>query len=195
MPIDILLPFLLLFLQHKKNFIDIIYNVVRLNLFILIVVTSVLYEGNIELAVAIFIRSNLMLLFVLAVFYSSDFFEIARVSYYFRLPRKLILTLYFTLRSILTLKSQKKSVFESIRFRGFEKSFDIFTYRTYAYAIAQIVRKSHRKSESINTSLELRGYDNYSIFFKPYSSIFRVKDGVFLSIFIIFLVVNLCHAL
>lgn len=187
--VDFILPVSVFLLCAHASFLDVLKNLVKLNFFILLIVAFVALEGAEEKALDIFIRSNLVLFLMLSIFTKSDFFEIARIAAAFRLPKKLVLLIYFSIKSIHTIKKESSVVFSMLKSRGFEGRFGLFTYKTYAYALAQLMRKSYIKTLSLNASLESRGFGG-ELFFTPYHGTVHFKDFGLLFLFIFFIMVN-----
>lgn len=188
--IDLLIPVVIFLCCAREHFFSIAKNLATLNVFILLIVIFVAIEGEEDLAFTIFIRSNLVLFLMLSVFSKSEFFEIARVAATFKFPKKFVLLLYFSLKSIHSIKKESFVVLETLKSRGFEGRFGLFTYQTYAFALAQLMRKSYLKTLHLNETLESRGFGS-EIFFFPYRGGFSLKDVALLGLFILFTLANL----
>ena len=70
-------PVLFLAILNFKNLFEILKSVLKLNIFIILVVLSLVLYGEYALAKLIFVRSNLIILFGRLAFYRSDYFSIA----------------------------------------------------------------------------------------------------------------------
>ncbi|MDR0761543.1 MAG: hypothetical protein LBF13_00685, partial [Campylobacteraceae bacterium] len=77
-----------------------------LNVFVAMVVLSLLLAGNYDSALLIFVRSNLILFFVLLLFCDKNEFDIALALKGIKCPQKLASIIFFTAKSIFLMKRE-----------------------------------------------------------------------------------------
>ena len=98
-------PVIFLAILNFKNLFEILKSVLKLNIFIILVVLSLVLYGEYALAKLIFIRSNLIILFGRLAFYRSDYFSIALAVSSLNLGDKLTAIFYFSAKFTADLKT------------------------------------------------------------------------------------------
>lgn len=149
------LPILFLFLITRKIPLKQLFT---LNIFVGIVFITTYFE-NPELAFLILIRSNIIFLFVLMLFYKKDFFIIIEALTALQIPKKLIMLVFFYIKSVEYLFDEFKKIKRSLYARGFVPKTNIFTYKTYANAVGLLIMKAFSKSNKIQKTIIIRNFD------------------------------------
>ncbi len=141
-----------------KNIFTILRKLVFLNMFILIIFIFLLIQGSFEEALNIYLRTNMILLFNLLLFFNSNGYDIVRALNELRFPQKLVSSLYFTLKMIQILTDEFKKIRQTLKARGFKAKTDMFSYETYGNLFGHIFVTSIRKANALQESFELRGF-------------------------------------
>lgn len=178
-----LLPLFVVLLFEKQNFFNILKRLVMLNLFIVFLVVFVYFENSAK-ALELFMRTNLILLFNIALFYTSQGYDIARGMQSLGFNTKIISVLYFTLSLINFVKKDFKQTKNTLKARGFKPTTSMYTYQTYGNIFAMILVKAFRKSEDMRVSMMARGYEN-KIFFLNSNRVGLLEKILSFSVFII----------
>jgi len=152
------LPILFASYCEYKNILQILKKLLFLNLFILMIFIVLLIQDSFEEALNIYIRTNMIILFNLLLFFHSSGYDIVRALNELRFPKKLVSSVYFTLKMIQTLTDEFKKIKQTLRARGFKSTSSMFTYETYGNLFGHIFVKSIKKADALQDSFELRGF-------------------------------------
>jgi cobalt/nickel transport system permease protein len=156
--LPILLPLLLLGWLHKASLFLILKRLFFLNTLIGIVVASMLWQENYELALLVFLRSNFILLFVLMIFQGKDEFSIAIAMQRLHLPHKLTSIFFFTAKSIFLIKREFTLFKNTLHVRGFIPKTNLLTYKTMAGFVGILFIKALERSLWLQKAMHLRGF-------------------------------------
>ncbi|MFY9073869.1 energy-coupling factor transporter transmembrane component T [Malaciobacter mytili] len=154
-----LLPIAFILYLNKNNIFSIFKSLVFLNLFIVVLALVLLIQNEYEEALNIYIRTNMIILFNLAIFYNSKGYDIVRGLYILKFPDSFISTTYFTLKMIENLKNDFLNIKNTLKARGFKAKTNLFTYYTFGNILGMLFVKSIRKSQSLKDSFEARGFN------------------------------------
>ncbi|AXH15804.1 energy-coupling factor transporter transmembrane component T family protein [Malaciobacter mytili] len=154
-----LLPIAFILYLNKNNIFSIFKSLVFLNLFIVVLALVLLIQNEYEEALNIYIRTNMIILFNLAIFYNSKGYDIVRGLYILKFPDSFISTTYFTLKMIENLKNDFSNIKNTLKARGFKAKTNLFTYYTFGNILGMLFVKSIRKSQSLKDSFEARGFN------------------------------------
>ncbi len=154
-----LLPIAFILYLNKNNIFSIFKSLVFLNLFIVVLALVLLIQNEHEEALNIYIRTNMIILFNLAIFYNSKGYDIVRGLYILKFPDSFISTTYFTLKMIENLKNDFSNIKNTLKARGFKAKTNLFTYYTFGNILGMLFVKSIRKSQSLKDSFEARGFN------------------------------------
>ncbi|TLP37058.1 energy-coupling factor transporter transmembrane component T family protein [Arcobacter arenosus] len=149
--------FFVTFCEYKSLF-SIIKKLIFLNLFILMIFVVLLIQDSFEEAINIYIRTNMIVFFNLLLFSQSSGYDIVRALNELRFPKKVVSSVYFTLKMIQTLNDELKKIKMTLRARGFRANSSMFTYETYGNLFGHIFVKSIIKANALQDSFELRGF-------------------------------------
>jgi cobalt/nickel transport system permease protein len=180
-----LLPLIIVLFIEKDQFFSIIKKSILLNFFIIVLVVFVLFQNQDE-AIALFIRTNLILLFNITLFFRSKGYDIARGLDGLNFPSKIVSVFYFTLSLINYLVADFKETKNTLRSRGFRANTSMFTYQTYGNIFAMIFIKALRKSEDMSLTMRARGFED-KIYFLNTNKADIYDKVLFFSIVIIFI--------
>ena len=152
-------PVLFLAILNFKNLFEILKSVLKLNIFIILVVLSLVLYGEYALAKLIFIRSNLIILFGRLAFYRSDYFSIALAVSSLNLGDKLTAIFYFSAKFTADLKTIFIRLKKTLKVRGFEPKASLFTYKIYANLVAMLFLEAFYKASVLEKTFVCRGFD------------------------------------
>ena len=152
------LPILYMVICEYKNLIKCIKKLIFLNLFLVMIFIVLSLQGNINEALNIYIRTNMIIFFNLLLYASSNGYDIVRAFNELHFPKYLVSSMYFTLKMIQTSSDEFKQIRSTLRARGFHASTSLFSYETYGNLFGQIFIKSIQRSIALNDSFELRGF-------------------------------------
>ncbi|MFA7084436.1 MAG: hypothetical protein WC141_07875, partial [Arcobacteraceae bacterium] len=128
-------PLLFLVFIERKYFILILKKLILLNIFTLFLVLFVAFE-NIFMALELFGKINLILLFTLMLFSQSKGYDIIRGLSYFKVHPLFIALFYFTLKMIEFLVQEVIETKNRLKSRGFHANTSLFSYQTFGNIFA-----------------------------------------------------------
>jgi cobalt/nickel transport system permease protein len=129
-----------------------------LNLFVIIVVLSLVLMRNYEGALLIFVRSNLILFFVLLLFCEKNEFDIALAFKSLKCPVKLASIIFFTAKTIFLIRREFYLFRRTLYIRGFTPKTDMLSYRTIAGFVGVLFIKTWERADALKNSMFLRGF-------------------------------------
>ncbi len=141
-----------------KNIVQVLKKLFFLNLFILMIFLVLLIQGSMQEALNIYFRTNMIILFNLLLFSHSSGYDIVRALNELRFPKKLVSSVFFTLKMIQTLTDEFKKIRQTLSARGFHGKSSLFTYETYGNLFGHIFVKSIKKANAMQDSFKLRGF-------------------------------------
>jgi len=114
-------------------------------------------EGIIYSAL-ITIKSNSIILTVMALIATMPAFTIGRALRHLHFPDKMVHLFYFTYRYIHAIQREYRRQINAIKIRGFIPRTNMHTYRTYAYLIGMLLIKSYDRAERVRAAMLCRGF-------------------------------------
>lgn len=181
----VLFPIFIVLIKEKDYIFNIFKKLFFLNFFIIVLVLFVLFQNKAE-AIELFIRTNLILLFSISLFYKSKGYDIVRALDSLKFPSKLVSVFYFTISLIDYLLIDLKKTKNSLKARGFRANTSMFTYQTYGNIFAMIFIKALKKSEDMKYSMNARGFED-RIYFLSSNKIGFFEKVLFFSVVFILL--------
>ncbi|MDR2080615.1 MAG: hypothetical protein LBP54_01855 [Campylobacteraceae bacterium] len=130
-----------------------------LNLFVAVVVVSLCVTGDYERALLIFVRSNLILFFVLLLFCGKSEFDIALALRDIKCPPKFVSIVFFTAKSIFLLRHEFYLFRRALYIRGFTPKTNLLSYKTLAGFVGILFIKTWERADALKNSMFLRGFD------------------------------------
>ncbi|MCT7516140.1 energy-coupling factor transporter transmembrane component T [Aliarcobacter cryaerophilus] len=179
------IPVIFLIFLNLKYILKILKKLLLLNFFIVFLVLFFYFETDFNQSINLFFKINLIILFNLLLFSSSNGFDIVKGFMILRFPQKFISALYFTVKLIFKLNLELKNIKLSLKARNFKPKIDIFTYKTYGNIFGILFLKMILKSNSLKETLLLRGFKN-QIFLNYDSKIYLYDIVLLFLIFFIF---------
>ncbi|MGB0989948.1 MAG: energy-coupling factor transporter transmembrane component T family protein [Halarcobacter sp.] len=152
------LPLAYVLFCEYKNFFQILKRVVLLNIFIVMIFIVLLLQTSLDEALNIYLRTNMIIAFNIALFFRSSGYDIVRALNDLRFPKRVVSSIYFTLKMIQVLSDELKTIRQTLKARGFKASSSLFAYETYGNLFGHIFVKSIRKAQSLEQTFNLRGF-------------------------------------
>ena len=156
------IPLLFLILINLKDcrvLIKTLIRLIKLNGFIVFVAGGIyLFHRDLKLALLILLRSNLILSFNLFLFCKYSPFDVYRGIIPLPIPKKLKLIFLFFIKFIEILQREYEKLQEALKIRGFKPKTNLFTYKSYAYIIGNMLAKTLKKSKNIYNAITMRGF-------------------------------------
>jgi cobalt/nickel transport system permease protein len=181
-----ILPILLVLFFEKKSIIKIFKKLFLLNFFIIFLVLFVAFKNH-QMAIELFFRTNLILLFNITIFYKSKGYDIVRGFNSLKFSAKFISIFYFTICLIEYLLKEFKNIKTTLKLRGFKAQTSMFVYQTFGNIFAMMFIKAIKKSEDMKLSMNARGFKS-QIFLLETNKISKKDILVISSLVIIYLI-------
>ena len=159
----------------KHFFIKLLF----LNIFIIMIVISLLFAHKTEHALLVFLRSNAIIAMALFLFHDKDAFAIAFGIQRLRVPKKLSALFFFTAKFIVLIKEEFATFRHTLKIRGFKATTSLFTYKTYANFIGMLIIKALRRATRTQHAMLLRGF-NGELYSLHQSTIISKQEYLFL---------------
>lgn len=150
-------PIVLILYFEKNYFFKIIKKILLLNFFILFLAIFVALNNPKE-ALELFLRTNLILSFNVAIFYKSKAYDIIRAMDSLKFSPKIISITYFTISLIDFLHQEFYNIKDTLKTRNFKANTSLYTYKTFGNIFAMMFIKAIKKSQEISNSMKTRAY-------------------------------------
>ena len=127
-------------------------------------------------ATRISIKSNAMMLMLIALVASTPIFFMGHAMHQLKIPNKIVHLFFFTYRYIHAIYREYLRLKNSIKIRGFIPKTDLHTYKTFAYMVGMLLVRSFDRAHRVHNAMLCRGFkgDLYSL--KKFS--FKTNDIV-----------------
>jgi len=118
---------------------------------------SIQREG-IASALLITLKSNSIILMVIALLGTSQIFTLVHALSHMWVPDKLVHLFFFCFRYIHVIHEEYHRLNNAMKIRGFRPKTDIHTYRAYAYLVGMLLVKSFDRAKRIVQAMKCRGF-------------------------------------
>ncbi len=146
------------------------------------------------MALFIFLKSNLIIMASICLLSTSSIFTLAHALHHLCVPSKLVQVLFFTFRYIHVIQREFRSLWNATSLRGFVPRTDLFTYRTMAYLVGNLLIKSYDRSQRVYEAMLCRGFTGTFPVYQHFK--LRPRDfyfALFGSLYLIFMAVLAYH--
>lgn len=143
-----------------------------------------LSSDGIHVAFLITLKTNAILISLIALLATSLISDIGYALSTFPVPQKLVFILLYSYRYIFIIEQEYRRLYRAAKIRAFTPKTDIHTYRTYAYLFGMTLVKSSKRAESIHQAMVLRGFTGQLHFLSHFS--FSLSDGLLLLVVCLF---------
>jgi len=125
---------------------------------------SVSREGILH-AARISIKSNTIMLMLIALAVSTSIFTLGHALHELGIPKKLVHLFFFTYRYIHVIYREYIRLVNAMKIRGFNPGTNLHTYRTFAYMVGMLLVKSADRAQRVHNAMLCRGFkgDLYSL--------------------------------
>lgn len=109
-------------------------------------------------ALLITLKSNVIVLTVVALLGTSPVFHIVHALSHLGVPDKLVHLFFFCYRYLHVVHDEYHRLVNAIKIRGFRPRTDLHTYRTYSYLVGALLVRSFDRSTRILAAMKCRGF-------------------------------------
>ena len=114
-------------------------------------------KAGILLATLITLKSNTIILALMALISTMSIFTMGRALRDLRIPAKIVHLIFLTYRYIHVIYLEYHRLIQAAKIRGFHPGNNIHTYRTYSYLIGMLLVKSYERAERVRAAMLCRG--------------------------------------
>jgi len=113
---------------------------------------GVLYAARIS------IKSNAIMVVLIALVASTSVFTLGHAMGALRVPAKLVYLLFFTLRYTHVIHREYLHLMNAMKVRGFRPGTNMHTYKTFAYLVGMLLVRSLNRAERLRNAMLCRGF-------------------------------------
>ena len=116
-------------------------------------------------ATRISIKSNAMMLMLIALVASTPIFSMGHAMHELGIPQKIVHLFFFTYRYIHVIYREYWRLKNSMKIRGFTPKTSLHTYKTFAYMVGMLLVRSFDRAQRVHNAMLCRGFkgDLYSL--------------------------------
>ncbi len=115
-------------------------------------------KSGVLCATQISIKSNAMMLMLIAVTASTRIFTIGQAMHKLGVPIKLVQLFFFTFRYIHVIYREYLRLVNAMKIRGFRPRTNLHTYKTFAYLVGMLLVKSSDRARRVHNAMLCRGF-------------------------------------
>jgi cobalt/nickel transport system permease protein len=109
-------------------------------------------------ATRITLKSNAMMLMLIALVASTPIFTMGHAMYSLGIPKKIVHLFFFTYRYIHVIYREYFRLKNSMKIRGFTPRTNLHTYKTFAYMVGMLLIKSFDRGQRVHNAMLCRGF-------------------------------------
>ena len=117
-----------------------------------------IYRPGVVLAAQITLKSNAILLAVIALIATMSFDTFGHALHRLQVPEKIVQLLLMTYRYIYVIEQEYQRLIRAAKMRGFQPGTNINTYRTFAYVIGMVFVRAAARAERVHQAMRCRGF-------------------------------------
>ena len=117
-----------------------------------------IYRPGVILAAQITLKSNTILIAVIALIATMSFSTLGHSMYRMRVPEKIVYLLLMTYRYIFVIEEEYLRLMRAVKIRGFRPGTNTNTYRTYSYVIGMLFVRAAARAERVHQAMRCRGF-------------------------------------
>lgn len=118
------------------------------------------YHRGIVMAAQITLKSNAIILAIIALVATMNFSMLGHVLYWLRVPNKLVYMMLMTYRYVFLISYEFQRIGCAIKIRGFHPKTNLHTYKTYAYLVGMLLVRSYSRAEQVYKAMICRGFQH-----------------------------------
>ena len=117
-----------------------------------------IYNAGIVMAAQITLKSNAILLALMALIATMNFSLLGYALHWLRVPDKIVQLLLMTYRYVFLIEQEYQRLVRSARIRGFRPATNLHTYRTYASIVGMLLVRASIRAEQVYNAMLCRGF-------------------------------------
>jgi len=165
---------LVLMMAARLNTREVIKRIVVVNTFILILwlVLPLTFQGQVAftigplriyhpgiiMAAQITLKSNAIMLILLALIATMPFSTLGAALNRLQVPDKIVQLLMMTYRYVFVIEQEYQRLMRAARIRGFQPKTNLHTYKTYAYIVGMLFVRSALRADRVYKAMLCRGF-------------------------------------
>jgi len=119
---------------------------------------AVLYKAGIVLAAQITLKSNAILMALIALVATMNFATLGQALNQLKFPGKFVFLFMLTYRYIFVIEEEHKKIWRAIKIRGFSPKTSLHCYKTYAYMIGMLFIRAAARADRVYQAMRCRGF-------------------------------------
>ncbi len=116
------------------------------------------YQPGVVLSAQITLKSNAILLALIALTATMPFATLGHALNRLRVPDKIVHLLLMSYRYVFLIEQEYRRLIRAARMRGFQARTGMHTYRTYAYVVGMLFVRSAARAERVHQAMLCRGF-------------------------------------
>ena len=117
-----------------------------------------LSRAGVVLAARITLKSNAILLTLMALIATMQFATLGYALTQLRVPDKIIHLLLMNYRYVFVIEQEYQRLIRAAKIRGFQPKTNLHTYRTYAYVIGMLLVRATLRAQRVHQAMLCRGF-------------------------------------
>ena len=117
-----------------------------------------LYHAGFILAAQITMKSNAILLALIALVSTMNFSVLGYALNWLKVPPKMVHLLLMTYRYVFLIEQEYQRLIRAIQIRGFQAGTNLHTYRTYACIVGMLLVRSSERADRVYQAMLCRGF-------------------------------------
>lgn len=118
-----------------------------------------LYRAGIVMAAQITLKSNAILLALIALVTTMTFASLGYALNQLRVPDKIVHLLLMTYRYVFVIYQEYQRLIRAAQIRGFRPKTNMHTYKTYAYIVGMLLVRSSLRADKVYNAMLCRGFE------------------------------------
>jgi cobalt/nickel transport system permease protein len=110
-------------------------------------------------ALLITLKSNSIILMVIALLATSQIFSLVHAMSHLWVPDKLVHLFFFCFRYIHVIHEEYHRLINAMKMRGFKPKTNMHTYRAYSYLVGMLLIRSFNRSNRVLQAMKCRGFN------------------------------------
>ncbi len=117
-----------------------------------------MYRAGIVMAAQITLKSNAILLALIALVTTMNFSTLGYSLNWLRVPEKIVHLLLMTYRYVFVIEQEYQRLVRSAKIRGFRPGTNLHTYKTYGYIVGMLFVRSSIRADRVYRAMLCRGF-------------------------------------
>ena len=117
-----------------------------------------IYNAGIVMAAQITLKSNAILLALMALVTTMNFSILGYALNWLHVPDKIVHLLLMTYRYVFVIDQEYQRLIRAARIRGFQPGTNLHTYKTYAYLVGMLLVRSTVRADRVYKAMLCRGF-------------------------------------